>query len=73
MAPALVVRFQKRLKSISGPKVAPNPAQAKLTMVKMTLFSSRAMTMATTAMRRRVSRETRRTSLSEAFLRNSPW
>ena len=72
IAPARVVLFQNRLKSISGPNVAPNPAQAKLTIVNMTLFSSKAMTIATTAIRSSVSLETFSTSLSEAFLRNSP-
>ena len=32
MAPCFVVRFQNREKSISGPKEAPKPAQAKETM-----------------------------------------
>ena len=73
MAPARLIRFQKRLMSIRGPKVAPKPAQAKLTMVKMTLSSSMAMTMATAVMARRVRRETFSTCLSVASRRSSPW
>ena len=44
MAPAQVVRFQKREKSTSVPNVAPKPAHANDTSVKMMLFSSSAMT-----------------------------
>lgn len=43
MAPARVVRFRNREKSTSGPNVAPKPAHANDTSVKMMLFSSSAM------------------------------
>ena len=72
IAPALVVLFQNKLKSISGPNVAPNPAQAKLTIVNITLFSSSAIMIATIAIRSSVSLEILSTSRSEAFLRNRP-
>ncbi len=42
-APARFVRFQKREKRMMGPKVAPKPAHAKDTTLKMMLFSSSAM------------------------------
>ena len=61
-----VVRFQNREKSITGPKVAPKPAQAKLTMLKITLSSSRAMTIPTRATASSVTRLTRITCLSVA-------
>ena len=67
-APAWVVRFQNRENSISGPKVAPKPAQAKETMLNITLFSSMAITMAMAAITSRVMRETHITCLSVAFL-----
>ena len=43
MAPDLVTRFQKSEKSMMGPKVAPNPAQANDTTLNMILSSSRAI------------------------------
>ena len=66
MAPALVVLFQNRENSIIGPKVAPNPAQAKETMLKITLFSSQAITIPIRAMSSSTTRETRMTCLSVA-------
>ena len=69
-APAWVVRFQNREKSMMGPNTAPKPAQAKETMVKMTLFSSMAMITPTTAISSRMIRLMVITCLSEAsFLR----
>ena len=38
MAPHLLQRFQNSAKSITGPKVAPKPAQAKETTRKMELL-----------------------------------
>ena len=67
MAPARLIRFQNRLKSISGPKVAPKPAQAKETMVKMTLSSSMAIKIAMAQMISRARRLIQSTLLSEAF------
>ena len=61
------MRFQNRLISINGPNVAPNPAHAKLTIVKMTLFSSIAMKIAITVMARSVMREINNTCLSVAL------
>ena len=73
MAPAMLVLFQKREKSISGPKVAPKPAQAKDTMVNITLFSSRAIRAAMTAISARVILETHITCLSVASFLIIPW
>lgn len=66
IAPALVTLFQNRENKIIGPKVAPNPAQAKDTTVKMTLFSSIAIIMAIIDMRIRVTLDIYSTCLSEA-------
>ena len=73
IAPALVVLFQKREKSMMGPKVAPKPAQAKETILKITLSLSSAMTAAITAITQRVILETHITCLSVAFFLNTPW
>ena len=62
IAPILVILFQNKEKSITGPNVAPKPAQAKETTVKMTLFSSKAIITATNATIRRVILETIKTS-----------
>ena len=43
MAPARVVRFQNRLNRTNGPKVAPNPAHAKDTILNTELLESLAM------------------------------
>ena len=40
IAPSLVVLFQNNENMVIGPNVAPNPAQANDTIVKITLFSS---------------------------------
>ena len=72
IAPARFVLFQNRENSISGPKVAPKPAQAKDTIWNITLSSSMAINIATMAMASSVIRDTFMTSLSVAFLRNSP-
>ena len=45
-APCLLERFQNRASSTTGPKAAPNPAQAKDTIVKMELSGFPASTMA---------------------------
>ena len=73
IAPALLVRFQKREKSISGPKVAPNPAHAKDTIWKITLFSSIAITIPIRVSASSVMRETSMTCLSVAFFLQTPW
>ena len=44
IAPAYEVFFQNKEKSISGPKVAPNPAQANEVIPKIVLFESQAIT-----------------------------
>ena len=72
MAPARVVRFQKSENSSSGPKVAPKPAQAKDTMVKITLFSSSAMMIPMAATTRSVMREMTMTCLSVASFLKIP-
>ena len=46
MAPYLFERFQKSANNMIGPKVAPNPAQAKETMVKILLSGSAAKNIA---------------------------
>jgi len=46
IAPARFMRFQKSESITRGPKVAPKPAQAKDTMVKIMLFSSSAIKIA---------------------------
>ena len=51
------MRFQNREKSISGPKAAPKPAQAKEVMPKMVLLELKAMAMAKSVMTIRVMRE----------------
>ena len=73
IAPALVVLFQKREKSMMGPNVAPKPAQAKETILKITLSLSSAITAAIIAIMQRVIRETHRTCLSEASFLKIPW
>ena len=52
IAPALLIRFQNKENSISGPKVAPKPAHAKDTILNITLFSSNAINTAITAIAR---------------------
>ena len=73
IAPALVVFSQNSEKSMIGPNVAPNPAQAKDTTLNMTLFSSSAINIATKDMQRSVILVTRSTALSSASLLISPW
>ena len=53
-APCQLERLQKRARRTTGPNTAPKPAQAKDTMLNTELFGSRAMNMATTAMRSNV-------------------
>ena len=48
-APVLVVLLQNKENSITGPKDAPKPAQAKDTMVKIELLGSLAIKAAITA------------------------
>ena len=72
IAPAFVVRFQKSEKSISGPKVAPKPAQAKETSLKITLFSLSARIIAIMAIAPRVILVAHITALSLAFLFITP-
>ena len=55
-APCSVVRFQKRLQSITGPNAAPKPAQANETILKMELSGFHARTIAIAATARIVSR-----------------
>ena len=73
MAPARLMRFQNRENRTSGPKVAPKPAHAKETMVKITLFSSSAMMTATSVMTSSAIRDMVMTCLSEASFLNRPW
>ena len=47
-APPVVSRRQYRLSSTTGPKVAPNPAQAKATRLRIVSLASHAMAAATT-------------------------
>ena len=73
MAPARLIRFQKSENRITGPKVAPNPAHAKETMEKMTLFSSHAMIIPTRAIKSSMILEICMTFLSSAlFFFQSP-
>ena len=72
IAPGLLMRFQKSDNNISGPKVAPNPAQAKDTIWKITLFSSNAITIPTAARTKRVIRDTIITCLSVASFLQIP-
>ena len=72
MAPSLVVLFQKSEKSIRGPNAAPKPAQAKLTIVKITLSSSSAIIAPKRAIRMSVMRLTLITLLSSAFFLKIP-
>ena len=53
-APCQLERLQKRARRTTGPNTAPKPAQAKDTMLNTELFGSRAINMATTAMRSNV-------------------
>lgn len=53
-APCQLERLQNNARRTTGPNTAPKPAQAKDTMVKTELFGSRAMNIATTAIRRSV-------------------
>ena len=53
-APCQLERLQNNARSTTGPNTAPKPAQAKDTIVNTELFGSRAINMATTAMRRSV-------------------
>ena len=57
-APHLLLHFQNSAKSITGPKAAPNPAQAKETMVKTELLGSQASTTLTSAIAMTVPRAT---------------
>ena len=50
MAPGRLLRFQNRANSVTGPKDAPKPAQAKETMVNTELSGFHARTTATNAM-----------------------
>ena len=52
------MRFQKREKSISGPKVAPKPAHANDVMPKIVLLASHAMNMEISVMATIEMRET---------------
>jgi len=72
IAPALFSLFQKREKIISGPKVAPKPAQAKETIRKMMLFSSKAIIMAIAAMTSKVIQVTNKTARSLASFLKIP-
>jgi len=63
-APFRLERFQNRAKTITGPKEAPKPAQAKETMLKIELSGSFAITTPTTAMATTV----KRAASIEAFL-----
>lgn len=66
IAAILVTLFQNKEKSMMGPNVAPKPAQAKETTLNITLFSSKAIIIATSATIRRVILETIKTCLSVA-------
>ena len=66
MAPYLLQRFQNSAKSMTGPKVAPKPAQAKETTRKMELFGFRAKKTAMMAMAM-----TPRRAISRFFLSSS--
>ena len=68
-----MVRFQNRLVSMIGPKVAPKPAQAKATRVKITLFSSSAITTPTAEITSSMMRLTHSTFLSLASFFSTPW
>ena len=73
IAPALVVLFQNKEKSMIGPKVAPKPAHAKETILNITLSLSRAITAAIIVITTRVILETHKTCLSEAVFLKIPW
>ena len=64
-------RFQNRLASITGPKAAPKPAQAKDTMPKMELSGSRASITPSTATITTVQRATAMLVLSDIFTPNT--
>ena len=66
-APCLLARFQKRARSITGPKAAPKPAQAKDTMPKTELSGSWAMKTAMMAMMTMVPRATSIFFLAESL------
>ena len=72
IAPARVVRFQNSENSIIGPNVAPKPAHAKETTLKMTLSSSQAIAMPISAITIKMMRDTHITCLSEAPFLNTP-
>ena len=72
IAPVLLVRFQNREKSISGPNVAPKPAHANDTIWKITLFSSRAIIIPINVNAKSVTREIIITCLSVAFFLKIP-
>jgi len=71
IAPALVVLFQNNENSIIGPKVAPKPAHANDTTLKITLFSSNAMIIPNNETSSNVIRETIITCLSVASYFNT--
>ena len=67
MAPVRVVLFQKSEKSMIGPKVAPKPAHAKDTRVKITLSSFHAIITPTSAITIRMTLDNHITCFSVAF------
>ena len=72
MAPDLVVRFQYRLKSVSGPNEAPRPAQAYETTLKMIESSLQATAMPKSRTQASVMRLTMSTWLSVASFLKTP-
>lgn len=69
-APHRLLRFQNSAKSITGPKAAPNPAQAKETIPKMELSGLAAMMTEIMAIRITVPLATHMAVLSLAFLQD---